>query len=116
MQIATVAVFLAAAVAAAPSPSPNSPQPDQFGVRYTDRHCKKMHSLPNRNFSMMDCIEKDTVGSVLVEDFGICDVFTGHQCKGTRIDGGLIPDDRCIDTSKGNWKKAKSFRCWMGNN
>ncbi|KAJ6779413.1 hypothetical protein PWT90_10963 [Aphanocladium album] len=100
MQITTAAILMAAAAAAVPSgPSPTG---SAWGTRYTDHQCKTLHSLPNRDFGMFDCLEMNTVGD--------------HQCKGSEREAPTPHEyNRCVDTSKGAWKGAVSFRCPMGH-
>ncbi|KAJ3493141.1 hypothetical protein NLG97_g4930 [Lecanicillium saksenae] len=88
MQITAVAVFMAAVVAAEPMDDPDA----HFNTNY----------VPN-------------VSSILLQHAMVCDLFPEHQCKGVGFDGGIIPENRCIDTSKGGWKNAVSFRCYMGH-
>ncbi|KAJ3493139.1 hypothetical protein NLG97_g4929 [Lecanicillium saksenae] len=117
MQITTAITVLIAGVASA-APAGNDPHPDgSFGSRYTDHECKKLHSLPNRHFSMYDCLSTETVGSIsLTNQFFICSVFDDRHCNGIQRDAVLSWDRKCTATNQGAWKGAKSFKCWMGNN
>ncbi|OAA60020.1 hypothetical protein ISF_06031 [Cordyceps fumosorosea ARSEF 2679] len=110
MQLLNCAVLLATAVAAT---APKPKYPDPFGIRYTDHHCKKLHSLPNRDFGINDCIELNTVGSLKLPFWNtVCQQYKTHQCKGkyTAI-MVTITENECLDTSTPGWDGVRSFRC-----
>ncbi|KAJ3493134.1 hypothetical protein NLG97_g4928 [Lecanicillium saksenae] len=106
MQILSAAVFLAAAAAAAPSASEKV-----FGTRYTDSNCKKVHSLPNRDFKAGECIDKTTVHSLkFPTDKVQCYIFQTRECKGNWF-WFTPPVKGCMGMDSLDWDGARSFIC-----